>query len=331
MGRGYAQLTLEERRKIERWRHARVSVNEMARVLRRHRSTIFRELRRNHFQDPCMPKVVGYFAMAAQLRTSDRRARQRKLIRHPQWCDQVVERIKDGWTPEQIAGRMHIERAPLRFCHQTVYRHLYAIAMSAVRFRQRDIARPAHRPVHRAAEVRRQANASGDGQGHCRDPCLASAGAPIDHFRPWYRVPLIAASASRDRREQLVLRPLCTLAERHGREHQRACPPLAAQRPRHRPTLGPRHPRDLRSAECHAAQMPQMEHPPKCSGPRCWRRGRERPTIIPPRSRGSSIAHYRWSIAPSPSLRACGSSTGSRRRPWGCWCPARRWPRPPPP
>jgi len=51
MGRVYAQLTLEERRKIERWRHARVSVNEMARVLQRHRSTIFRELRRNH-QDP---------------------------------------------------------------------------------------------------------------------------------------------------------------------------------------------------------------------------------------------------------------------------------------
>lgn len=74
MGRVFAQLTLEERRKIERWRHARVSVNEMARVLRRHRSTIFRELRPNHLQDPCMPQVVGYFAMAAQRRTRDRRA-----------------------------------------------------------------------------------------------------------------------------------------------------------------------------------------------------------------------------------------------------------------
>ena len=126
MGRVYAQLTLEERRKIERWRHAKVSVNEMARVLRRHRSTIFRELRRNHFQDPCMPKVVGYFAMAAQLRTSDRRARQRKLIRHPQLRDQVIERIKDGWTPEQIAGRMRMERAPLRVCQETIYRYIYA-------------------------------------------------------------------------------------------------------------------------------------------------------------------------------------------------------------
>ena len=61
-----------------------------------------------------MPKAVGYFAMAAQLRTSDRRARQRKLTWHPQLRDQVVERIKEGWKPEQIAGRMQIERAPLR-------------------------------------------------------------------------------------------------------------------------------------------------------------------------------------------------------------------------
>ena len=35
MGRVYARLTLEKRRKIERWRHAGVSLNEMARVLRR--------------------------------------------------------------------------------------------------------------------------------------------------------------------------------------------------------------------------------------------------------------------------------------------------------
>ena len=72
-----------------------------------------------------MPKVVGYFAMAAQLRSSDRRARQRKLIRHPQLRDQVVDRIKDGWTPEQIAGRMRIERAPLRVCRETIYHYIY--------------------------------------------------------------------------------------------------------------------------------------------------------------------------------------------------------------
>jgi hypothetical protein len=49
MGAAYAQLSITERRRIERWRHARVPVDEMARVLKRCRSTIFRELKRNHF------------------------------------------------------------------------------------------------------------------------------------------------------------------------------------------------------------------------------------------------------------------------------------------
>jgi hypothetical protein len=41
MGAVYRQLSFEERRRIERWRHAKVPVDEMARVLKRCRSTIF--------------------------------------------------------------------------------------------------------------------------------------------------------------------------------------------------------------------------------------------------------------------------------------------------
>jgi len=126
MRQKYTHLTLAERRKIERWRHAKVPVTEMARVLKRHRSTIFRELQRNHFIDPELPKTEGYFAMAAQIETNGRRRRQRKLIRYPSLCRQVVERIKSGWTPEQIAGRMILEKAPQRVCQETIYRYVYS-------------------------------------------------------------------------------------------------------------------------------------------------------------------------------------------------------------
>lgn len=125
MGRSYMQLSVGERRRIERWRAARVSPTEMARVLGRHRSTIFRELRRNHFVDRDMPKVVGYFAMAAQLQMADRRARQRKLVRFASLRSEVEDRIRSGWTPEQIAGRMRLERAQPRVCQETIYRHVY--------------------------------------------------------------------------------------------------------------------------------------------------------------------------------------------------------------
>lgn len=47
MGAVYSQLSLSERRRIEYWWHAKVPVAEMARVLKRHKSTIFREIKRN--------------------------------------------------------------------------------------------------------------------------------------------------------------------------------------------------------------------------------------------------------------------------------------------
>lgn len=102
MGTVYQQLSITERRRIERWRHAKVPVNEVARVLERCRSTIFRELNRNYFSDECMPKCDGYYGAAAQLMAADRRARERKLIKHPSLLDRVIERLKDGWVLERI-------------------------------------------------------------------------------------------------------------------------------------------------------------------------------------------------------------------------------------
>ena len=52
-----------------------------------------------------MPKCDGYYGANAHLMTADRRARDRKLIKSPELCKRVIERIKDGWTPEQIGNR----------------------------------------------------------------------------------------------------------------------------------------------------------------------------------------------------------------------------------
>ena len=112
MGAVYTQLSLQERRKIENWWHAKVPVREMARVLKRHKSTIFREIKRNFWADDAFPKkYAGYFGHAAQLQTNTRRSVQRKLIRHPDLCKTVIALIKQGWTPEQIGNRMIYEGA----------------------------------------------------------------------------------------------------------------------------------------------------------------------------------------------------------------------------
>ena len=48
--RPYSQITLDERRKIERWHAAKLSVDSMAEKPGRNRSTIFRELKCNRYE-----------------------------------------------------------------------------------------------------------------------------------------------------------------------------------------------------------------------------------------------------------------------------------------
>jgi IS30 family transposase len=126
MKRTYSQIDLDERRKIERWRHAGVAVDVIAEKLGRHRSTIFRELARNKFEDAEMPDLAGYFCVAANGKSKDRRSRHRKLVRHPKLRASIIERIKHGWSPEQIAGRLAYERSSVRVCHETIYRFAYS-------------------------------------------------------------------------------------------------------------------------------------------------------------------------------------------------------------
>ena len=61
----HAELSMEERRQIERLRLARTPVARIAARLQRHRSTIHRELRRNRFAEQELPELDGYWGVVA--------------------------------------------------------------------------------------------------------------------------------------------------------------------------------------------------------------------------------------------------------------------------
>jgi IS30 family transposase len=105
MKRTYSQIDLDERRKIARWRTAGISVDVIAEKLHRYRSTIFRELHRNTFEDGEMPDLNGYYCVMANDMARERRAKLRKLARFAHLRQSVIERILHGWSPQQIAGR----------------------------------------------------------------------------------------------------------------------------------------------------------------------------------------------------------------------------------
>ncbi len=126
MGICYAHLDLEERQKLARWREAKLPMKEIALRLGRAPSTLYREMRRNRFMDDEIPELSGYYGMTAQRAYEKRRAIHRKLVRHPAMKAAVVDRLKAGWSPERIAGRMKLEGHATSVSHETTYRYAYS-------------------------------------------------------------------------------------------------------------------------------------------------------------------------------------------------------------
>ena len=58
--------------------------------------------------------------------TAARRARNRKLIKHPDLFKHVIERLRNGWTPEQISNRMILDQSSPWVCQETIYRYVYS-------------------------------------------------------------------------------------------------------------------------------------------------------------------------------------------------------------
>lgn len=142
MGRCYPHLNLDERRNLAKWLEAKMPVKEIADNLDRAPSTIYREIKRNYYRDEEIPELNGYHAVVAQDRYEERRAVHRKLIRHPEIMAAVRSGFDAGWSPEQIAGRMRLERHPMRVSHETIYRYAYSKDGRAEKFYQ-------HLPRHR--------------------------------------------------------------------------------------------------------------------------------------------------------------------------------------
>jgi hypothetical protein len=135
MGKRYDHLTADDRKLIARLHDDKIPVTVIADQLGRHKSTIHRELRRNRTDDG--PWLRGYFAMAANQISAMRRRRSAKLHRDPVLAAHVIARLKDGWSPEQIAGRLALDRMATAICHETVYRYVYSPAGRAAELYRR--------------------------------------------------------------------------------------------------------------------------------------------------------------------------------------------------
>lgn len=119
----YTHLTSTCRGQVQALINEGKSRAYIAMTLGRHRSTIGRELRRNSASG-------GYDAAQSQKRYHERRkaCRPEKKLNHLPLWKYVFDRIPQGWSPQEIAGRLpidHHDDVKMRISHEALYQNLY--------------------------------------------------------------------------------------------------------------------------------------------------------------------------------------------------------------
>lgn len=115
----YSQLSLKERRQINVFLDMNYPIGAIAQRLGRHRSTIYREIQRNQTARYYLPGKAHEQAQSRRLR------QPRKVVVDSACYKYIMEKLKGGWSPEQIAGRMRSLSLGFRVCHETIYQYIY--------------------------------------------------------------------------------------------------------------------------------------------------------------------------------------------------------------
>lgn len=143
------QLTIEQRYQIEAYLKAGKSKDFISQQLKVHRSTIFRECKRNSL------KHGGYSAKKAHEYTQDRKDRYYTNRTFTEECkNTVIKYLKEKWSPKQIVGYCKRMAIPM-VSHERIYQFirddkkaggtLYKYCRHRLKKRKRPIGR--HMPI----------------------------------------------------------------------------------------------------------------------------------------------------------------------------------------
>lgn len=149
MARPYKQLTVEERDRLAVLKAQGFSLRWIARLIGRNVSTVSRELRRN-----ATWILDAYMSHDAQQKADARKVagHQRKRLRSPGLRAYVTRMLRQGWSPERIAGRWTLLGGEA-ISHEAIYQWIYADCRNMVPHLLR-----AHRRRRRHRKIRHRAS-----------------------------------------------------------------------------------------------------------------------------------------------------------------------------
>ena len=122
MGKRYNHLKLEERDTITVMKSEGKTPSEIAGVLGGTKGLYRRELQRNS-----SPEYKLYLSHRAQGRAEQRKGMPVSALRlkDERTVSYVRSKLSEGWSPEQISGRIGIDHRGLSISHEAIYQYIY--------------------------------------------------------------------------------------------------------------------------------------------------------------------------------------------------------------
>jgi len=118
----YKHLSSEERDKIAVLRAKSYSYEAIAKAIARDKTTVYRELDRNR-----SPVYNVYLPHKADKRAKDRKSAsgKRPRLKNRVIRRYVIRKLKRGWSPEQIAGKLHKDHPDRSISYEAIYQYIY--------------------------------------------------------------------------------------------------------------------------------------------------------------------------------------------------------------
>lgn len=119
MGKPYFYIQPKTRLEIYELLFQGMAIADIANRVGYHRSTIYRELQRNSGSQGYRPDWPSQQYLAR------RRIRPTKLETQPELKEFIIHKLAQGWSPDQIAGRLKDQHGQTIISHESIYRYIY--------------------------------------------------------------------------------------------------------------------------------------------------------------------------------------------------------------
>jgi IS30 family transposase len=119
--KAYTHLSILEREMIAKGLYQGKCLSELARIMKRSKSTLSRELRRNQSDSDYSPATSQL--LYEQRRLKSKRKKLLEDLHHKAYVQSKI--IHESWSPEQLAARLKYEKKSWQISYATIYRAIH--------------------------------------------------------------------------------------------------------------------------------------------------------------------------------------------------------------